>query len=216
MFYPVFIDLQSRSTLVVGGGAVAERKVESLLGAGASVAVVSLDATPLLRKWADAGRIALSLRPFEDSDLDGRVLVISATDDPEVQKQIHAAGARRNILVNTVDIPELCDFIVPAVVRRGDVLIAVSTSGKSPALAAALRAKIEAMLPGDVARAARVLGAARDSARRRWATPEERKRAFERVIGSGILEWIQNTEDMEAEERVRRLIEEPGEAGRHR
>ena len=155
----------------------------------------------------------MALRPFEEADLDGVTIVISATDDPATQKQIHASATARKVLVNTVDIPGLCDFIVPAVIRRGDVVIAVSTSGKSPALAAALRAKIETMLPRDVERAARVLGSVREAAHLRWSTPEGRKRAFERVIESGILDWIQTTEDAAAEERVRRMIDDPGESG---
>ncbi|HEX4999355.1 MAG TPA: bifunctional precorrin-2 dehydrogenase/sirohydrochlorin ferrochelatase [Terriglobia bacterium] len=206
MYYPVFINLQGRSTLVVGGGAVAERKVETLVEAGARVTVVAPEATPRLLEWSAAGTVTLKLKPFEDSDVDGHWLVVAATDDPATQQAAHASGARRHVLVNVVDQPDLCDFIVPSIARRGDVVVAVSTSGQSPALAAALRARIEGMLPDDVARVARVLGSLREEARCRLADAEERKRAFERVIASGILDWIREYDDAGALTRARRLM----------
>jgi precorrin-2 dehydrogenase/sirohydrochlorin ferrochelatase len=211
MFYPIFIDLHGRSTLVVGGGAVAERKVESLLEAGAAVAVVSPEVTTRLRQWSAEGKISVSLRPFEETDVDGRALVIAATDDSATQRQTREAGARRGVLVNVADQPELCDFIVPAIVRRGDVLVAISTSGKSPALAAALRSSIEKALPADVDRAARVLGSVREETRRRIPDPAERKRAFERVVASGIVEWIRDCDDAAALQRVRQLMNLDGD-----
>jgi siroheme synthase-like protein len=115
--------------------------------------------------------------------------------------------------VNVADQPELCDFIVPAIVRRGDVVVAISTSGKSPALAAALRSDIEKVLPVDLARAASVLGSVREETRRRIPDPAERKRAFERVVASGIVEWIRDCDDAAALKRVRQLMNLDGEAG---
>ena len=207
MFYPIFLDLEGRATLVVGGGAVAERKVESLLEVGARITVVSPTATPRLREWGAAGRIALQPRPFEDADVTGHLLVIAATDDSETQHAARAAGARHHVLVNVADQPDLCDFILPAVTRRGDVVVAVSTSGKSPALAAALRSRIDRLLPADVARAASVLGSVRDETRRRYTDADDRKRAFERVVASGILDWIRDCDDDAALARVRELMD---------
>src|SRR5262245_32387512 len=128
MYYPVFIELKGRPVLVVGGGAVAERKVDSLVESEAAITVVSPEATRALVERAGRGEIALHRRPFIESDLDGVVLVISATDDASVQQQVAGVARSKKVLVNTADQPELCDFIVPAVVRRGDVLVAVSTS----------------------------------------------------------------------------------------
>src|SRR6185503_13249181 len=139
MFYPIFVNLSGRKVLVVGGGPVAQRKVEGLLQAGAQVTVVSPDVTDELRSRP----IDWKQREFADSDADGMMLVISATDDVSVQKKVVDAARRCNVLVNTVDQPALCDFIVPAVARRDDVIGAISTSGQSPALAAVLRSRLE-------------------------------------------------------------------------
>jgi precorrin-2 dehydrogenase/sirohydrochlorin ferrochelatase len=203
VFYPLFLDLQGRPVLVVGGGAVAERKVESLLAAGAVVNLVAPDVTPSLARLS----IRLQRRKFVEADLDGMMLVISATDDRAVQEQIAAAARARNIPINTVDQPDLCDFIVPAIVRKGDVVVAISTSGRSPALSAALRARLESVITDDVARAVRVLGEVRNEVHARFADSERRKQIFEGIVASGILDWIGECDDRAALERVRGIIE---------
>jgi precorrin-2 dehydrogenase/sirohydrochlorin ferrochelatase len=203
VFYPLFLDLQGRNVLVVGGGAVAERKVEPLLAAGAVVTLVAPDVTPSLAGLT----IRLQRRKFVEEDLDGMVLVISATDDRAAQEQIAAAARARNIPINTVDQPDLCDFIVPAIVRKGDVVLAISTSGRSPALAAALRARLESVITDDVARAARVLGEVRNEVHSRFEDPDRRKKIFEGIVASGILDWIGECDDRAALERVRGIIE---------
>jgi precorrin-2 dehydrogenase/sirohydrochlorin ferrochelatase len=207
MFYPLFLDLKDRRVLVVGGGAVAERKVESLVAAGAAVNLVALDITDALAELAEAGTIRLQQRKFVEADLDGMVLVISATDDRAAQAQIAAAARARNIPINTVDQPELCDFIVPAIVRKGDVVLAISTSGRSPALAAALRARLESVITDDVARAARILGEVRSEVHSRFEDPDRRKQVFAGIVASGILDWIGECDDRAALERVRGIIE---------
>ena len=208
MFYPVYLDLQNRPALVVGGGAVAQRKAESLLEAGARVTIVSPEATEALLEHSKAGRIVLHRRRFDLSDLDGVFIVISATDDSTVQAEVAAAAKARNIPVNTVDIPELCTFIVPAVVRRGGVTVAISTGGRSPSLAAALRTQIDRVLTDEVARTADLLGAIRGEVHERFKSVDQRKRVFERIIESGIMEWIAECDDAAALQRVRRMIDE--------
>jgi precorrin-2 dehydrogenase/sirohydrochlorin ferrochelatase len=208
MFYPAFIDLENRPVLVVGGGAVAERKVETLLKAKAQVTVVSPEVTKQLQDHANSKRIALRLRGFASSDIDGVMLVISATDDPSTQAEVASIAASKNILVNTVDKPELCTFIVPAILRRGDVTVAISTSGKSPSLAAELRARLDRVLTEDVARTASVLGAVRHEVHERFADSDERKRVFDSIIASGIVDWIGGYDDASALERVRHMIKE--------
>jgi precorrin-2 dehydrogenase len=210
VFYPLFLDLTGRKALVVGGGLVAERKVHSLLEAGALVTLVSPDVIPSLRTLEQAGSIRIVQRKFLGADLDGVYLVISATSDAAVQEEVARIARARNILVNTVDQPALCDFIVPAVVRRGDVVLAISTSGKSPALAAALRAKFDDIITGDTARAVQVLGKVRSEVHARFPDAEKRKEAFERIVNSGILDWITECDDAAALERVRGIIEELG------
>jgi len=206
MFYPVFIDIENRPVLVVGGGTVAERKVESLLEAGALVTVVSPEVTVPLQQHASSRRINLRQRAFVSSDIDGASLVVSATDDPETQVEVASIATSKNILVNTVDKPDLCTFIVPAILRRGDVTVAISTSGKSPSLAAELRARLDRVLTEDVARTASVLGAVRHEVHERFADIDDRKRVFDSIIASGIIEWIGECDDTAALERIRQMI----------
>lgn len=207
MFYPLFLDLQGRRVLVVGGGVVAERKVESLLAAGAVVILVAPDVTSSITELAGSNAIELRQRKFVESDLDDMAIVISATNDPVAQEQIAAAARSRNILINTVDQPRLCDFIVPAIVRKGDVVVAISTSGRSPALAAALRVRLETVITDDDARAARILGEVRNDVHSRFPAPDRRKQVFETIVASGILDWIGECDDAAALDRVRSIIE---------
>jgi siroheme synthase-like protein len=210
VFYPLFLDLKDQPVLVVGGGPVAERKVESLIEAGAAVTLVAPDATPGLSKLAESGAIRILGRKFEESDLTSARLVITATGDLRTQEQVAAAARARNIPVNTVDQPRLCDFIVPATIRKGDLLLAISTSGKSPALAAALRAKLEGLITDDDARAARILGEVRTEVHARFSDSARRKEVFERIVDSGILDWIRECDDATALKRVRDIIERLG------
>jgi len=208
MFYPVFIDLQNRPVLVVGGGTVAERKVESLLEAGARVTVVSPEVKNSLLDHASQQRIALHQRQFVSTDMDGVLLVVSATDDAATQREVASLALSKNVLVNTVDRPDLCSFIVPAILRRGDITLAISTSGKSPSLAAALRTRFDRVLTEDMARTASLLGVVRPEVHERFPGSDERKRVFDRIIDSGILDWIGECDDTAALERVRRMIDE--------
>jgi len=208
MFYPAFIDLENRPVLVVGGGIIAQRKVETLLEAGALVTVVSPQITEQLDAYGQSNRISVRQRGFIPSDVDGVSLVISATDDPTTQTEVASIAASKNVLVNTVDKPELCSFIVPAILRRGDITIAISTSGKSPSLAAELRARLDRVLTEEFARTANVLGAVRQEVHRQFAGSDDRKRVFDSIIGSGIIEWIAGCDDAAALERVRQMIRE--------
>ncbi len=146
MYYPAFLDLRGKRCLVVGGGSVAVRKANDLVTAGASVCVISPDADPMLRALSQERVLELIEREYRVGDLAGARLVISATDDPEVNRAVATEAQRAGAWVNVVDDPPLCDFIVPAVVRRGDLVVAVSTGGKSPAMARALRQELEALL----------------------------------------------------------------------
>jgi len=208
MFYPLFIELRNKPVLVVGGGEIAERKVDSLLQAEAAVTVVAPELTPHLKQLAATGSIRTSRRKFEEPDLDGALLVISATDDTEAQERVAALARARGILINTVDQPLLCDFIVPAVVRHGDVIAAISTSGKSPSLAAALKAKVEGVVTKDAGRAASALGAIRNEVHARFTDPARRKEVFQKIVESGILDWISEYDDAAALQKVLRIVEE--------
>ena len=207
MFYPLFIELRNKPVLVVGGGQVAERKVDSLLQAEAAVTVVAPSLTSQLKKWEADGSIQTKLRRFEETDLENALLVISATDETETQERVATLARARGILINTVDEPRLCDFIVPAVIRHGDVIVAISTSGKSPALAAALRTKVETVVTRDAARAANLLGTIRSEVHARFADAARRKEVFERIVQSGILDWISDYDDAAALQKVYSIIE---------
>lgn len=141
--YPLFVLLKGRPALVVGGGTVGERKARELLRAGAKVTVVSRDLTPGLAALAQEGRVAFIPGEFSPEQLEGMTLVIGATDNPEVNRQISLAAQARGLWVNIVDAPELCTFIVPAKVCRGPLTIAISTGGAAPALARRLREDLE-------------------------------------------------------------------------
>ena len=145
-FYPVFLDLKGRRCVVVGGGAVAEAKVEGLLAAGARVTVVSPALIEGLAALVAAERIHHEAREYRDGDLAGAALVIAATGSQETSAAVAREGARRGVWVNAADDPEHCDFILPAVLRRGCVAVAVSTGGVSPALAATVRDELASHL----------------------------------------------------------------------
>lgn len=143
-YYPVALDLRDRLCLVVGGGPVAEAKVEGLLAAGARVTVVSPELTGPLASWAVEGRIIHRPHEYRAGDLDGQQLVFSATDRREVTEAMAAEARRRGLWVNAADDPAYCDFLLPSVLRRGRLVVAVSTGGASPALAAHVRRDLEA------------------------------------------------------------------------
>ena len=141
--FPMFMKLAMKQCLVVGAGKVGEPKINGLIDAGASVHVVAIAASGQVREWADAGKIALELRPFTASDLDGKFLAVAATASESLNQLIYREAQRRGVLCNVVDVPEYCDFFYPAVVRRGDLQIAISTAGQSPSLAQKIRQQLE-------------------------------------------------------------------------
>ncbi len=139
----MFVKLEGRQVLVVGAGKVGEPKIAGLLDTGARIRVVSLEASPNVREWALEGKLGLHLRAFSPEDLDGMFLAVVATSSRSLNEQIYVEAQRRGVLCNVVDVPDLCDFFYPAVVRRGDLQIAVSTAGQSPSLAQKIRQQLE-------------------------------------------------------------------------
>jgi len=139
----MFMKLAAKQCLVVGAGKVGEPKIGGLIDTGASVHVVAIAASGQVREWADAGKIELELRAFTAGDLDGKFLAVAATASESLNKLIYCEAQRRGVLCNVVDVPEYCDFFYPAVVRRGDLQIAISTAGQSPSLAQKIRQQLE-------------------------------------------------------------------------
>jgi precorrin-2 dehydrogenase/sirohydrochlorin ferrochelatase len=139
----MFMKLAGKQCLVVGAGKVGEPKIGGLIHTGASIHVVAPAASDQVREWADAGKIELELRTFSENDLDGKFLAVVATASESLNKRIYQEAQRREVLCNVVDVPEYCDFFYPAVVRRGDLQIAISTAGQSPSLAQKIRQQLE-------------------------------------------------------------------------
>src|ERR1700674_4724347 len=141
--FPMFMKLAGKQCLVVGAGKVGEPKIGGLIDTGARIHVVAIAARDQVREWANAGKIELELRAFSSSDLDGKFLAVVATASRGLNERIYLEAQRRGVLCNVVDVPEYCDFFYPAVVRRGDLQIAISTAGQSPSLAQKLRQQLE-------------------------------------------------------------------------
>ena len=141
--FPMFIKLTGRQVLVVGAGNAGELKIGGLLETGVRIRVVALEATPTVREWARSAEIELELRAFADDDLQGAFLVVAATASRRLNERIYRAAQKLGVLCNVVDVPDLCDFFYPSIVRRGDLQIAVSTAGQSPSLAQKIRQQLE-------------------------------------------------------------------------
>lgn len=141
--FPMFLKLEGKQCLVVGAGRIGEEKIGGLLETGARIRVIALDATPVVREWARAEAIELELRHFQSDDLRGAFLSIVATSSRTLNERIYREAEQLGVLCNVVDVPDLCDFFYPSVVRRGDLQIAISTAGQSPSLAQKLRQQLE-------------------------------------------------------------------------
>jgi precorrin-2 dehydrogenase/sirohydrochlorin ferrochelatase len=147
--FPIFLKLAARPCVVIGAGNIAESKIESLLTAEARVTVIAPDALPRVREWAAAGELRWEQREYAHGDLAGAFLVVAATATAAANRAVYAEASAADILCNAVDDPPFCDFYFPSVVRRGELQIAISTAGESPALAQRLRKEINAQLPLD-------------------------------------------------------------------
>lgn len=182
IYYPLFLELKNRPCLVIGGGQVAFRKAESLLCCGARVTVVSPRLSAGLKQLARKGKIRWKKVPFRPGDLAGRELVVAATDDQQVNLQAAREARRRKIWINVADQPALCSFIVPSVVRRGRLVLAISTGGASPALAKWIRKDLEARYGPEFGKLLTKAAAARGQVHRDLRGPAGRKRLFEKAL----------------------------------
>ena len=198
-YLPIFMDVRGRACLVVGGGAVALRKVELLLRAGAELRVVAPRVCAALRALAPSERFQLTERAYISGDLSGIELVVAATDQAEVNAQVAADARVRSILVNVVDEPALCTFIMPAIVDRSPVLVAVSTAGASPSLARLTRARVEAALPAQLGRLAAFAAQHRHAVRQRVGDLNARRLLWDRVLDGEIAELVLAGREAQAE-----------------
>jgi precorrin-2 dehydrogenase/sirohydrochlorin ferrochelatase len=204
-YYPVCLDLKHRSCLVVGGGDVGTRKIMGLLAAGARVTVVCPELNPELRELVP-DRIEWCRREYNCRDLEGMFLVFGATNDEAVNRRIHTDASDKHILCNISDRPEVCNFILPSVVRRGDLVVAVSTSGKSPAFAKKLRKDLEQQFGEEYITFLQLMGVIRERLLSQRYEPEAHKRLFEALIESGLLDLLHRGDDTGADELLRRVL----------
>ena len=189
-FYPIMIQLEGMKVVVVGGGEVAQRKIDTLLDYHADVHVVSRELTPKLNNYLEEQRVKLSGREFEESHLDGAFIVIAATDDPLLNRRVSETASARGLLINAVDQPADCNFIVPSILKRGDLLVAVSTSGKSPTFAKKVREELERQFGGEYGSFLVLMGCLRDEILEKKLSQEENKQIFHQLVESPILEAI--------------------------
>jgi len=205
--YPVVLNLQDRPCLVVGGGPVARRKATGLLAAGAKVTVVAPEVNTSLEQLAGE-RLTVVRRPFIPEDLDGQILVFGALDDPSARDELAEAARRRGIPANLADDPANCDFILPSLLRRGDLLVTVSTGGRSPALARKIRLQLEETLGPEIDQQVAALGSVRELLMRRFPDDEKKRRSILlRLVNSDDLGLIPGEEER-FRTRVKELIEE--------
>jgi len=205
-YLPIFVDLRGRAVLVVGGGAVAQRKVELLIDAGARVRVVAPALTEALRALAGAGRIEHAAQRFDPAQLSDAALVIAATNRDAINAEVAAAARARNVPVNVVDDLELSSFIVPAIVDRSPVIVAVGTSGRSPVLARWVRARIEALLPPQLGRLADLAGRWRQRVKHAFASVAERRRFWETALEGRVAAYAFEARDDLADLELRREL----------
>jgi len=186
--FPMFMKLEGRPCLVIGAGTIGEPKISSLIAAGASTYVIALKATAAVAEWARAGSITWEARAFEFADLDGVFMVIAATNSRELNAAIFNEARQRNILCNVVDDPEYCDFYYPAVVRRGDLQLAISTNGQSPALAQRIRRELEIQFGPEYGEWLEQLGKIMQQLFASKMNPEERRRLLHELASSAAFE----------------------------
>lgn len=184
--FPMFVKLDGQPCVVVGAGRIAEQKISALLASGARVIVIAPRAADSIQSAAAAGRLTWLEREFNPSDLDGKVLVVAATGDRSINEEVYHEASSRHVLCNAVDELEHCHFYYPAVVRRGDLQIAISTAGHSPALAQRLRRELETLFGPEYGDLLGWLGRVRAMLFRRDMEPQARTRTLHHIAGSEV------------------------------
>ena len=206
-YFPMFYELTGKNCLVVGGGDVAARKVSLLFRAGAKVKVVSPQLCESLQGRLKCEEITHVARVFEVADIENCVLVIAATDDMETNKQISILAHDKNLPVNVVDQPDLCSFVVPSIIDRSPVQVAVSTGGASPVLARLLRARLESMIPASYGRLAELMEEFRGVVKKHFKIPDQRRYFWESVVQGHIAELVFSGKEESAREAMHSAID---------
>jgi precorrin-2 dehydrogenase / sirohydrochlorin ferrochelatase len=198
--FPIFLKLEARKCVIVGGGMIAEQKLSSLLEAGALVTVISPAATATIERYAREGLITWSNKVFEPVDLEGALLVIAATAHREIDEAIYREAERRGVLCNAVDDPPRCQFYYPSVIRRGDLQIAISTNGKSPALAQRLRKELEITFDATYEYWLEWLGRVRELYFSSPIEPQTRLQSLHRIASRSVYERFRESREARLKE----------------
>ena len=189
-YLPIFIDIKQKPCLVVGGGDIALRKINLLLKADAQVVCVTKSACQGIKALVQTNKITLIEKPFEASDVDQQVLIVSATDDTTLNTQVSELANQANIPVNVVDSPKLCSFVMPSIVDRSPIVIAISSAGKAPVLARLIRAKLESSIPHAYGKLAQLAGDFRDKVKQKFDNIEDRRYFWEKVFSGIVAEKV--------------------------
>ena len=205
-FFPVFMALKDQPCLIVGGGDVAFRKIELLRKANAKITVVSPQNCKEVDRLIAEHKISHLHRKFEDQDINGYRLIISATDDSDVNKHVSTLAQEKNIPVNVVDAPELCSFIVPSIIDRSPIVVAVSSGGASPVLARLLRARLESLIPASYGRLASLLSDFREQVKKQFSTTNERRRFWEKILQGPVTEYMFAGQEKQAKKYLENAI----------
>jgi precorrin-2 dehydrogenase/sirohydrochlorin ferrochelatase len=205
-YYPILVDLKDKKTVVLGGGQVALRKIAALLECGAEVNVVSRDLTTELQDLLTEGKIRLLDREFKEDYVEGAFLVIASTDDPEFNQRVSEIAREKGILVNAVDQPADCTFVVPSVIKRGDLLIAVSTSGKSPAMAKRIRERLGSQFGWEYEGFLLLMGKLRKEILSKGLSSEVNSRVFHELVDSPILDLIKRKDWNGVAEHLEKIL----------
>jgi len=207
-YLPLFVDIKGRSCLVVGGGDIAARKSGLLLKAQASVTIVSPAVSATTQALIDAGKVIWLNEKFAAKHLQDRLLVIAATDNETVNRDVHAQAKAQNILVNVADSPELCDFILPSILDRSPIVVAVSSGGKSPILARQLRARLETLIPPTYGRLADLVGRYRQAVQDKMPKLSMRRRFWESVLQGKVADHVLAGRDELGEQTLQSVLDE--------
>lgn len=191
-FYPICLDLKGRPCLVVGGGRVAERKVLGLLSCSAQVTVVSPELTDILWQGQAEKSFRWINRAYRPGDLQGAFLAMAATDNEETQKQVYEEAVANNILLNVADVPKRCNFILPASLKQGDLMISISTAGKSPGLARKLRLELEKKYGSEYKTLVEIMGAIRPKILASGRPQPENEQLFKKLLHDDLAAWIRS------------------------
>ncbi|MDH4274834.1 MAG: SAM-dependent methyltransferase, partial [Gammaproteobacteria bacterium] len=205
-FLPVFFNIKGQPCLVVGGGAVAARKIRLLLDAGARVHVVAPTLAESVAKLVRAGAITHRAGVFDPSDFADHVMVFAATDDEAINAQVSREAKARRLPINVVDAPALCSFVMPSIIDRSPVVVAVSSGGASPVLARLLRARLETLIPASYGRLAGLVREFRKTVQQKFSTTNERRRFWERVLQGPIAEMMFSGQEKAARAALEQTI----------